>query len=833
MDAVDWTEVEAIFGSAHELPPAERIALLDARCAGRAGLRAEVESLLASHDRAGEFLNAHAASALADAPATHDLSGRLMGPFRLIEPIGHGGMGVVYRAERVTSEFTQVAAVKVIDAPLQSAEMLRHFRTERQILAGLRHPSIVTLLDGGVGDAGYAFLAMEYIDGVAITDHVAKGRLLLEDRVRLVQRVCGAVQYAHQHGVVHRDLKPANILVTPDGVPKVLDFGVAKLLSPAPASPADTATSPWRLPLTPNYASPEQLRGLPVTTACDIYALGVLLYELLSGVRPYDTAGLPLDEVLRIVSNVDPRRPSTAAAEDLPYRARVLRGDLDAIVLKAMSKDPARRYSSAQELSEDLGRSLTRQPVIAREPSLGYVIAKAAERHRAAFAAAGISLLALVVALSVSLWERHLAVVERNRATARFNDVRQIADAMIFKFDNAVQALPGSTPLRQQIVAEGLGYLEKLMSDPQRDDALNFEIARAYHRIGDVQGNPTVANLGDREAARVSYRKAVALLHPLTGSPAVGHDAAIELGRTEITLANLANIVGDRTEAAAALADATRVADAAAHRFPHDDEARRLGASVAFQMAILARREPDELAAWQRAAAMFRSLLDEKPDDPDRQRNVALTEKYIGGYFETQSDYASALAHHQRAQALDEKRVAAQPSDRMAQIDAAIDLANVAYSEWKTGHLPDAAATYEQSLEIRTRLASSDPNDVLARTRLAYVHSKLGEVYREMRQIDKALTHSREAARLGESLAGIDPQLTDLFADDLEALGNAEAAAGHQVAACHAYRRAFELWTTLAANRGLDAGMAKSVAFSLNQAKEAVARCPPAPPLHR
>ncbi len=628
MDAVDWTEVEAIFGAALEVPAAERAALLDARCNGRAALRAEVESLLASHERAGEFLNAHAASTLADPAATPDLTGRMMGPFRLIEPIGHGGMGVVYRAERTTSEFTQVAAVKVIDAPLQSAEMLRHFRTERQILAGLRHPSIVTLLDGGVGDDGYAFLAMEYVDGVAITAHTAAASLSLEERLRLIQRVCGAVQYAHQHGVVHRDLKPANILVTADGVPKVLDFGVAKLLSPTPSSPADTVTSPWRLPLTPNYASPEQLRGLPVTTACDIYALGVLLYELLTGARPYDTAGLPLDEVLRIVTDVDPRRPSAAATASLPYPARVLRGDLDAIVLKAMSKDPARRYASAQELSEDLGRSLTRQPVIAREPSLGYVIAKTAERHRAAFAAAGISVLALLVALSVSLWERHLAVVERNRATARFNDVRQIADALIFKFDNAVQALPGSTPLRRQIVAEGLGYLEKLMSEPQRDETLTFEMARAYHRIGDVQGNPTVANLGDRDAARVSYRKAVALLRPLAGPPAVVHDAAIELGRIEIALATVANIVGDQTEVTAALADATRVADAAARQFPHDDDARRLGGSIAFQTALFARHGPEELAAWQRASAMFRSLLDEKPDDPDRQRNVALTEKY-------------------------------------------------------------------------------------------------------------------------------------------------------------------------------------------------------------
>jgi non-specific serine/threonine protein kinase/serine/threonine-protein kinase len=830
MDAVDWTEVEALFGAALELPAAGRSALLDARCAGRASLRAEVESLLASHDRAGEFLNANAASAMADQRDTPDLAGRMMGAFRLIELIGRGGMGVVYRGERATPEFTQVAAVKIIDAPLQSAEMLRHFKTERQILAGLRHPSIVTLLDGGVSDDGHAFLAMEYVEGVAITSHVADKRLSLEDRLRLLQRVCGAVQYAHQHGVVHRDLKPANILVTPDGVPKVLDFGVAKLLTPGPASPADTVTSPWRLPLTPNYASPEQLRGLPVTTACDIYALGVLLYELLAGVRPYDTAGLALDDVLRVVTEVDPRRPSAAAADGLPYPSRTLRGDLDAIVLKAMSKEPARRYASAHELSEDLGRWLTRQPVVAREPSLGYVISKAAERHRAAFAAAGISILALLAALGVSLWERHLAVVERNRATARFNDVRQIADAMIFKFDTAVQALPGSTPLRQQIVAEGLGYLEKLMSEPQRDDALNLEIARAYHRIGDVQGNPTVANLGDREAARVSYRKAVALLRPLVTSTAVGHDAAIELGRVDVVLATVSHFTGDLAETSASLDDATRVADTAARQFPKDDAVRRLGASVAFQTALFATHGPAELDAWQRALAMFRALLDEKPDDPDRQRNVALTEKYIGTYFENQNDYTSALAHHQRAQALDERRLAARPTDRVAQFDAAVDLSNVAYAQWQTGHPHEAAATFQQSLEIRNRLADSDPNDVLARSRVAYVHSRLGELYLELHQVDKALDHSREAARLGESMAGIDLQHSEMFAEDLEALGDAEAAANHRAAACQVYRRTLDVLTPLSANHGLDAELVDRVTHMLNRVKEFVAHCPTGPP---
>ena len=282
-------------------------------------------------------------------------------------------MGVVYRAERVDGAFTQRVAVKLIDAPLRSPDTLRRFRAERQILATLNHPHIVTLLDGGVTDDGRAYLVMECVDGVPITAHCATHRLSLEDRLALFRALCAAVQNAHQHGIVHRDLKPANILVTAEGVPKVLDFGIAKLLD-RPQEVDHTMTGA-PLPLTPNYASPEQLRGLPVTTASDIYALGVLLYELVAGVRPYDTSNKAFEEILHTVVDREPRRPRAAlAAKDaVPYDRRRLKGDLDAIVQKAMSREPERRYGSAQELSEDIDRHLGGQPILAVEASFGYV----------------------------------------------------------------------------------------------------------------------------------------------------------------------------------------------------------------------------------------------------------------------------------------------------------------------------------------------------------------------------------------------------------------------------------------------------------------------------
>jgi len=364
---VGFDEIEALFTEVINLRPDERPGRLAACCDGRSELRAEVESLLAWHEAAADqpFLSSPTgACGLFASIQPPDPIDQVVGRFRLRARVGAGGMGVVYLGEPVDNAAPERAAVKLIPLPLHNPEALRRFQVEGQILAALDHPDIVTLLDAGLAPGGQAYLAMAYIDGVPITEYCSSHRATLEERLRLFQRVCGAVQYAHQQGVVHRDLKPANILVTPDGAPTVIDFGVAKLLeSPA----AIDATATWVVPpLTPNYASPEQLRGLPVTTASDVYALGVLLYEMLTGARPYDVSGRPLDEVLAIVAKRRPRRPSRAVVRDrVPYDAGQLEGDLDAIVLKAISKPPAERYASLRELSNDITRHLTRQPLLA------------------------------------------------------------------------------------------------------------------------------------------------------------------------------------------------------------------------------------------------------------------------------------------------------------------------------------------------------------------------------------------------------------------------------------------------------------------------------------
>jgi non-specific serine/threonine protein kinase/serine/threonine-protein kinase len=827
---LNWADVETVFAEALERPLTDRPAFLDAICAGQPELRAEVESLLGSHDASADFLEASLVLCPADdAPSADAMIGQRIGAFTLEELIGRGGMGVVYRAERRDADFTQRVAIKVVEIALRRPEVWQRFRSERQILATLSHPHIVALLDGGVTPQGQAYLVMEYVEGVPITTYCTRGRLGLVDRLALMQRVCGAVQYAHEHGVVHRDLKPANILVTPDGELKVLDFGIAKLRhADRPDDGADTTDAALR-PLTPNYASPEQWRGLPVTTACDIYALGVLVYELIAGIPPYRLAGSSLDEALDTVLTVEPPRPSAAPRTDaLPYDPKCLRGDLDAVVLKAIRKVPTERYAAARELAEDLDRWRSGKPVVAREPSVGYLLARLAGRHRAAVAAAAISLVALVSALGVSLWQTRIARAESTRAMARFNDTRQLADGMLSRLERAVGTLPGSAPVRRQIVAEALTYLERLSRDPAGDDALRVDLAGGYHRVADIQGNPSSPNLGDREGAVKSYQRAVDLLTPIAVGAHPSRDARLELARTDLSLATTLSIMGRLDEARRAVVDAQANARRVVDVDAKDKMGRRELATAEFTLAQLEvdSGTANDLAHWQAASDQFERLLADDPTNADAQRNVALVQKYIGAHYERLEDFTQALVHHLRAKSLDEARLASRPDDRSAKFDVAIDLSNVAYSKWHTGHAEEAAAVYEQSLVIRQRLAAFDPNDVLARSRVAFVHIKLSAIYGELGRLAVALDHAHEAVKLAESMAGLDARHRIAFAQDLESLAVAEGRVGDTAGSCLAFRRSNDVVADLSTKPVVGGpDVMRDAASLLSETRHALADC--------
>ncbi|MDQ3013355.1 MAG: protein kinase, partial [Acidobacteriota bacterium] len=410
-------QVIEIFDAASSLSVAELEAYLAAAC-GDETVRAEVERLLPQYDQAGDFLEQ---PALPDAnQQAAGLAGRQIGQYKLLRELGSGGMGIVYLAVRADDVYQKEVAVKLVWPGLHRESVVRRFKQERQILAHLDHPNIARLLDGGVTEEGWPYVVMEYVNGAPITDYRDAHNLGIADRLKLFRTVCAAVHYAHQHLIVHRDLKPSNILVTGDGVVKLLDFGIAKVLTPEQHGQAPLTTRTGLRLMTQEYASPEQVSQKTITTASDIYNLGLLLYELLTGAHPHDLKHRPLHEVVRMICEEEPDKPSVKVARMATAPAnfagltpekwrRHLRGDLDNIVLKALQKDTRLRYQTVQQLSKDLHNYLTGQPVTARSATWHYRAEKYIRRNKALVTLATALLLTLLIGAGVTLWQLQLS----------------------------------------------------------------------------------------------------------------------------------------------------------------------------------------------------------------------------------------------------------------------------------------------------------------------------------------------------------------------------------------------------------------------------------------
>jgi eukaryotic-like serine/threonine-protein kinase len=522
-----WQQVKAMFSSALDHPPAERQRFLEQACGQDTQLLEEVRSLLI-YEQSTQTTASRSASASGE-PASAIL-GQCLGPYQLVREIGRGGMASVYMAIRTDDQYRKRVAIKVVNRVLGSEEVVRRFLGERQTLAVLDHLNIVKLLDGGTSTDGLIYLVMDYVEGMSITEYSDAHRLTIRERLELFRTICGAVHYAHQNLVIHRDLKPANILVSAAGTPKLLDFGIAKLLNPEFLEEAWMTRSALH-PMTPEYASPEQIRGEAVTTATDIYSLGVVLYELLTGRMPYSATPFALSQMEKIVCNEQPRVPSTIVTlsdETISFKSggqtgvsvnvlrgeptavklsRRLAGDLDNIVLMALRKEPQHRYSSAEQLSEDLRRHLDGLPVVARKPTLRYRSGKFVHRNLPWVIVAGVIVALLVAAVLITSREARIARSERWQAEQRFNDVHELADSFLFEFDDSIKHLRGSTPARELLVRKALEYLNRLEIESRGDASLQLDLIRAYLKVGDIQGSPYTANLGDLKGALETYNK--------------------------------------------------------------------------------------------------------------------------------------------------------------------------------------------------------------------------------------------------------------------------------------------------------------------------------------
>ncbi|HEY7336157.1 MAG TPA: serine/threonine-protein kinase [Bryobacteraceae bacterium] len=477
-----WRRLEAIFQAAADLPQAERPDFLDAQCEGDAKLRAEVESLLASSAETHRFFLGPLRAVARDLSEGEDANlGRRIGPYRVLKTLGEGGMGNVYLAVRADRQYTQEVAIKLMRTGFGSSPaMLVRFRTERQILANLDHPNIARLLDGGVTEDDAPYLVMEHVGGLPIDEYCRSERLPLENRLRLFLTVCAAVEYAHKNLVVHRDIKPANILVAANGEPKLLDFGIAKLLDPELGDALQTRTAE-RL-MTPEYACPEQIRGGPVTTSADVYGLGVLLYELLAGVRPFRADGKDQFQVARMICEDEPVPPSAAAADRdsaASIERRRLKGDLDKIALMALRKEPARRYASVGRLAADVRAYLNGYPIQARTDAWGYRSGKFVRRHKLGVVAAALAILILVGG-SIGM-----AVLAR-RATREQNVAQREAQFLATMFQAATpEVARGRTITARDLLDQGAQRLDRELADqPEVHAAMLDNIGVAYRNLG-------------------------------------------------------------------------------------------------------------------------------------------------------------------------------------------------------------------------------------------------------------------------------------------------------------------------------------------------------------
>jgi eukaryotic-like serine/threonine-protein kinase len=480
-----WDRIQTLFEEALGRPPGERAAFLAEECAGEPDLHAELDSLLAAHERAGDFLSEPGVEGLTPVEPDRSLEGTLLGPWRILSLLGRGGMGAVYLAERADGEYERQVALKLVKRGMDTDAILDRFRTERQILARLDHPGIARFLDAGATDDGRPYFVMERIEGTSITRYCDDGRLDLEARIRLFCDVCRAVRYAHANLVVHRDIKPSNLLVTPEGQVKLLDFGIAKVLDGDGSTARTTLTMLGARPLTPEYAAPEQLQGLPVTTAADVYSLGAVLYEILTGRTPFRLHRRERLEALWALTAGDPEQPSQAVV-DRPELRRRLRGDLDTIVLTALKADPQRRYPTAEALLEDLRRYLAGHPIAARPDTVPYRVSKFVGRHRTGVFA-GVLVAVTLLGSSVALFfQQRQTARERDRAELEAAKAGQVTEFLTGIFEvSDPDVARGDTVTARSLLDRGT---ERLAADPGLEPAVRAEmlsvLGRVYQQLG-------------------------------------------------------------------------------------------------------------------------------------------------------------------------------------------------------------------------------------------------------------------------------------------------------------------------------------------------------------
>ncbi len=611
-----WEQVQEILHSALDRNAADRVSFLEEACADDPELLREVVSLIGALDGAGPVgAMEHSARMV---PAIE-----WIGPYRVLRPLGQGGMGTVYLAEREGAGFTQKVALKLLRAGFADPHLSDRLLGERRILARLEHPGIARLIDGGATPEGHPYFAMEYVEGLNLLEYCEQNRLLLSDRLQLFLGICEPVHYAHQQLIVHRDLKPSNIIVPDDGHPKLLDFGIAKLLDPAQGLEGATLTMPC---FTPSYASPEQVRGKQVGTPSDIYSLGILLYELLAGRLPYQVETPSPAEIERIVCDTVPERPSVRAVQR--RMRRLLSGDLDTIVLKALSKEPSRRYASVEQLAEDVRRHLDGRPVLARPDSIVYRTSKFIGRHRTGVAAAALVAVSLVTGTLAAGWQAQRATEQRDLAKGEAEKAALITNLMVdlFRLSDPTATL-GDTVTARQLLDRGVDRIETEFGDqPDVQAEILAEVAKVY------------ANLGLISRAESLAHQSLDLRGDLYGP------MSLEVSQSLSQLGRLHATQGQSEQAIENFRRAIEIREA--QLASPDTTLAQTQADLAWQLRSAGEHQ-EAAELFTRALETQRSLLgDERPEVASTLFGLAATYHDQGSFDEAEEVFQNALANY-------------------------------------------------------------------------------------------------------------------------------------------------------------------------------------------
>ena len=757
MTPEQWRKVDQLFHEALQLPPGERTAWAGQTSTNDPEVHRELLSLLENDRAAGDgFVEAQVKSAIVSFYEANNAASKVQraGPYKLVRELGRGGMGTVYLAERDDEQYHTKVAIKLVRLGMDSELIVQRFRRERQILAHLQHPHIARLLDGGTTGDGRPYIVMEYIQGAWITDYCNTHQLGIRERLALFLDVCSAVEYAHRQFVVHRDLKPGNILVSESGIAKLLDFGISKLLQPEPTGDSETATATLHM-LTPDYASPEQVRGEPITIASDIYSLAAVLYELLTGIRPHRLEKRTPQAMERAICEEDVIRPSLAANKET---ARRLEGDLDNILLLAMQKEPQRRYGTVEHFADDIRRHLSHQPVRARPDTLRYRVVKFARRRRGAVTAATLIVACLLAGIVVS-WR------EASIARANLLEARRLANVFVFDVHDAVRDLPGSTRARRLIVETGLRFLDNLAKTSRRDWELQSELATAYQRIGDVQGGGMGANLGNTKAALESYHKAMTLLDSVISHDAENRKARIDRITVQQRIGALYMYTQDGKQAVESLREAEKLSEDLRLANPDDEEIGRLLArayigtgEALWRMGSFAA----SLDEHSKAIALLVKFQAAHPGDAELQQSLAAAYSAIGMDETRLGSLQVGLEHFHQALSLYEKLVQRDPANASLQRALASTYSHLGDAlgnpKWKNlGDNAGAVNAYRQMLAVTRRLYETDPANQQAVSDYAIALTRVAAALPD-KESSERLTMLRESLKLLTDILAVSPE---------------------------------------------------------------------------